>query len=168
MKRVSFKLKDQNFNFPNLESIIYDPSITHLEVIDGSYSQLPEELFLCHHLKLIDLKGSKVEFLPAKIFELKNLETLKIHHGVLKQIESPSKINKTLTTLFLNKNQISILPNNIAYLTHLKRLNLDHNVIQDIPVEFCALDHLSHLSIEENPLSENAKRNLWDFFKLDY
>lgn len=167
MKVQSFKLKAHHFSFPDLTFIHNDPSITRLEVIDGSYSELHPSLFECHHLTHIDIKGSKLEILPAKIFQLKSLTTLKIHHGELTTIEPPLKINKNLEVLFLNQNKIRSLPRELSYLIKLQRINFDHNQILEFAPELGAFEELRHLSIEMNPLSDEARSNIKQFYQID-
>jgi Leucine-rich repeat (LRR) protein len=69
--------------------------------------------------------------------------------------------------LFLNKNKIHELPKELSYLTGLKRINFDHNLISGFAVELGAFEELQHLSIEMNPLSDEARLTIKNFYQID-
>lgn len=96
-----------------------------------------------------------------------SIQTLGLHHNLIKDLNSFSLIFKNapnLKTLHLNHNQLELIPANLFYQTSIVNLNLAHNRLKlDEPVDECfgIKATLKYLDISFNLLSTIPKRLLF-------
>jgi internalin A len=90
-------------------------------------------------LKELDLSGlgvpndQKLTQIPAEVFELKQLQLLKLGHNRLTAVPEAITRLQNLTQLFLRGNQLTVVPNTIAQLQNLTWLDLSDNQFATLP-----------------------------------
>ncbi len=60
---------------------------------------------------------------------------------------------KKLSSFYLFRNELKLLPNNINYLTNLRSLKLSENQLKDLPESISKLEKLRVLDLDNNPLN---------------
>ena len=122
---------------------------------------LPYNLFVTHPdyilpLTLLDLSYNRLKSLSEDLCDPVNVFFfLRINDNDLSDIYDNSLINCTsLTTLHLNDNKLTVLPNKTSQLSLLTLLDIGYNKLTRLPEGiFDSLLLLVHLNIENNQLS---------------
>lgn len=125
MWRVVKKAKDEN----KYELLIANKELT--EELAASNGLLDPAIFELDQLNFLRLVGSPLEQIPDQIGNLQNL-----------------------TSLDLQNNNISIIPKSIKNLKKLKLLDLSENKLQSLPEEINELTALTRINVRKNELSE--------------
>jgi Leucine-rich repeat (LRR) protein len=135
-------------NIPDLEEI------TKICLADNQITQLPENLFECINLKVLDLRWNKLGTLPNQIENLSSLKVLKLGGNNLSLLpESIGKLSE-LEELYLWNNRLTELPSAITKLKSLKILRLGGNKLTQLPQSFHALENLEQITLWGNNLCE--------------
>jgi Leucine-rich repeat (LRR) protein len=158
--------------------------------LEGQCESLPPELAGLKNLKLLSLKLSGLKGDLRALFNLPQLETLKILQTPLKTLhlplgtllsplrsltlkdcalqELPEEISALthLEVLELAENQLTQLPLSFSHLKNLKRLNLDHNQFKKFPDHIKKIPSLTHLSIDENLFDDEERARIQREFHL--
>ncbi|CAG5118137.1 unnamed protein product [Candidula unifasciata] len=149
--------------FTDLESIVE----IRMKCNELSGKALPEGFgFKSKHLKMLDMRGNFVQELPASFGHLLSLDLLLLGtpHNYLER--KPHFLNgnwlsilpqsftelTSLTKLFLEENQLRILPEDIGNLFHLEDLFLGSNMLVELPVSFTKLVALKRCQLSKNRL----------------
>lgn len=127
---------------PNLE-VLYLQNNQKNFVLSPNISQLT---------KLQQLQVSKLETLPETVWQLKQLQTLRIWNAHLTQISSNIKNLTRLEVLCLRGNNITQLPPEIFSLKQLTYLSLGENQISSIDSQINQLQQLGYIAIDTNPI----------------
>ncbi|BFZ02575.1 hypothetical protein BsWGS_05614 [Bradybaena similaris] len=149
--------------FTDLEHIVE----IRMKCNELSGQALPEGFGLqSKHLKLLDLRGNFMQELPASFGHLMSLEVLLLGtpHSYLER--KPHFINGNwlsilphkftelicLTKLFLEENQLRVLPEDVGNLVHLEDLFLGSNMLVELPTSFTKLVALKRCQLSKNRL----------------
>jgi Leucine-rich repeat (LRR) protein len=183
MKSLFLKLNKNQSTLPT-EKITNE--ITHLEIQAASLSTLPK-MNKQDQLISFSIHLSSLTEIPGWLFQLPNLEILKIKNSPLKVLpefsamplrilqlsgleltEIPQTIGllEKLDSLDLSGNQLSDLPGNLEKLINLGRVNLDKNRFEVLPSCIEKLPRLNHLSMDHNPLTDEEKSRLHQTFGI--
>jgi Leucine-rich repeat (LRR) protein len=138
---------------------------------------IPDELEYLEHLEEVIFEGSKTlpsgfEYFIAikqltfrncpflkqtnwnKLPTLPSLQSLVLHNCLSSFSTIPASVfQPNLTRLVLTKNQITLIPLQIAFIQGLQELLLDDNPIKDFPMVLLDLPHLVHLAIPASALA---------------
>jgi hypothetical protein len=105
----------------------------------------------CPNLKYLEIEGYRLSdyTLPREIYNLKNLEILRIKNAELKNIMSDiSKLTK-LEDLVLSKNFMKSIPKEIVKLTQLRSLDVSRNPINILPENVGNMKSLRTIKMDE-------------------
>ena len=184
MKSQRIKIRKNQSSFP-LDKLDFD--CTHLEIIGENLSALPNELNQLNQLTHFYLQAPVLEKYPSFLNELEGLINLKFKNTPLINFpeERPhgnwtffkcSNANLDLLPnwlgelpleeLDLGSNQLKTLPESFKNLKSLKRINLEKNQFESLPSWICDWVSLNHICLDNNPLSEEAKNDLYKQFGI--
>jgi len=140
-----------------------------------------------HNLKQIDLSNMNLSEIPRKVFQLKQIETLKAMHNKITELPKEIIGMEKLRELYLYDNKISSIPKHILLeMPHLRCLDLaenpiDNNAVADFHYTFNKKkEYQMFLSILERQLSLNRTyfryvgdlklfpTEIFDFIELDH
>ena len=162
----------------NESELIYEiegSNITKLKIPFQEISQLPENIGSLTKLKVLDIKGNKLESLPGSFENLKNLETLdlSLNYGIklpndfllfskLKELNIaccnlPKILDslvelKNLKKLNISSNRITKIHPKIGNLEYLEELDLSYNKLEEIQLPILELKSLKHLNLAGNKI----------------
>jgi Leucine-rich repeat (LRR) protein len=147
--------------------------IDNLEQIDLSNLQSFEGLERLTNIKEVRFFDNNLKQLPRALFQLKELKRLYIRVNPkldFEQLCLELKAFKHLEGLYLENNELEIVPKNLKLLPHLKHLRFNNrqlrspNKIQKIPSTLLSFQQLESLHFERNPIKE-IPPNLFSFAK---
>ncbi|WP_213152361.1 leucine-rich repeat domain-containing protein [Neochlamydia sp. AcF95] len=101
----------------------------------------------------LNLFEISLTFLPPELFQLSQLQWLKLDGSQLTNLPSVIKHLSQLQSLSLNGNQLTSLPSVIGQLSYLQTLDLSHNQLTVIPIEIGRLSQLQNLFLNGNQLT---------------
>nr|WP_166155071.1 leucine-rich repeat domain-containing protein [Neochlamydia sp. AcF84]NGY94695.1 hypothetical protein [Neochlamydia sp. AcF84] len=101
----------------------------------------------------LNLFEISLTFLPPELFQLSQLQWLKLDGSQLTNLPSVIKHLSQLQSLSLNGNQLTSLPSVIGQLSYLQTLDLSHNQLTVIPIEIGRLSQLQNLFLKGNQLT---------------
>ena len=102
---------------------------------------------------LIEKQIKDCDGLDPEIFNLIQLNYLKVSSTSLDKIPETICSLENLTNLVLQANQLTSLPESIGKLTKLKLLDISQNSLEEIPNSIGLLDNLSTLNARNNNIS---------------
>jgi Leucine-rich repeat (LRR) protein len=156
---VPDSIKDSNI------SSIYFKSCS----VNGIFSKLPVTLktFDCNLCKLqvmdgierltnlssLNLPGNNIKTIP-NLKDLASLSVLKLERNAITVIPDETAALKSLTVLDLSENPIIAIPDSLGTSTSIKELKLESTNINTIPASLSRLATLESLSIRDAPLNE--------------
>lgn len=123
--------------------------------LDLSYCNLvsiPEPLFQLFNLQKLKLEHNYLTFLPEEINQLSNLIEVDLEMNQLTTIPNGIGGLVNLEKLNLKCNQLQTLPSEIGKLTNLIELDLRGNQLTTLPPEITQLTNLKHIYLQGNPL----------------
>ena len=141
-----------------------------------SLGALPESVAELAHLQHLNVMGTNLDKVPAKLGKLPSLVSLNLESCKLKALEGIGQL-ESLTALNARSNQITALPDELCAMPALLSLDLGENPLGQLPeglgsietLEFLRLDgtglsalppslyglaNLRHLALNDNELSE--------------
>jgi Leucine-rich repeat (LRR) protein len=128
--------------------------------LENSYYDYIANLDL--HVLRVDF--NQLNFIPAIIFNMKNLIELNLSNNNIVDIPKEIKFLTKLQNLNFKSNRIIIIPKLIGKLTNLSTLNLYKNKIKELPDEFKLLTNLTQLNLGRNSIDFRTKKI--DIFKF--
>lgn len=183
-------LNDNKFReFP--ETIVVLTNLKVLILKDNQISFIPNSISQLTNLKEITLDGNAfkddIETSLTNLSNLKSLERIWVDRNSISLISMNSNLSclerfsicqnkltefggivgwNSLQILFLNDNNIELIPPEIKYLTNLKKLNLNNNKIRFIPFEISELKKLRELQMKDN-IIEGIPVSIGELIKLE-
>ncbi|CAM4367540.1 leucine-rich repeat-containing protein 63 isoform X1 [Caretta caretta] len=113
---------------------------------------LPDLTPLVDTLVYLNLSFNDLHFFPREVYNIKNLEVLKLRNNPIKEIPDDVHKLKTLRILNMSFNLLSALPTGLFLLPYLSYLDVSYNDISVIPHEIRNLRALEYLNVEGNQL----------------
>jgi Leucine-rich repeat (LRR) protein len=114
---------------------------------------LPKEISsLSHSLTELRIYSTKLDTLPATFASLDKLQKLVLYKCGLNYFPSPVKHLGGVKELWLDSNNIAVLPRNISIMQSLTYLSLRGNRLTHIPSTICFLTNLGVLDLRGNPI----------------
>lgn len=189
-KRVVLKCNDWDTQFPIEVLNIWD--ITELEIIGGNFTYFPEDIGILKNLRSLKLISTKVSTLPRELFEIPTLKHLSLKNNLISKLPTLRQACnleelslgknyltlkgcghffeklKHLTYLDLGSNMLEDIPRGVEFLINLRRLNLEDNKLKKAPLTLCELKELFHISLNNNPFSLEAKREIEKSFNISF
>ncbi|MFM7233118.1 MAG: leucine-rich repeat domain-containing protein [Flavobacteriales bacterium] len=133
---LSLKDLDTAKVYTSIQSALVHPeSVFRLDLSKQKWMGLPDELFQLGNLQELRLNKCRISHLPDRFSELPLLQHLQCEH-----------------------NEIDTIPLSITQLTHLRVLNLADNLIERIPDEIDRLGNLETLALWDNPITYYPER----------
>jgi Leucine-rich repeat (LRR) protein len=117
-----------------------------------TYTNLQDALLQPDSVFKLNLKGKKLNEIPADVFTFHNLQVLNLSKNRIKEIPADIGKLKSLQELDLSHNDLTGLPPQIGDLLYLSRLKLNKNVITALPPEIGNLINLEVLEMWSNEL----------------
>ena len=105
------------------------------------------------HVLRLDLSRQKLSQFPDEIFQLSNLQDLKLNKCRIVELPDSFHLFPNLQRLQCQHNDISVIPANLLSSTNLVVLDLADNVIEVIPNEINQLSKLETLALWDNPIT---------------
>jgi len=143
-------------------------SLEHLDIGNNQLKEVPSSIGNLERLKKLILVNNELKTLPDEIGSLNKLEDLALGQNGLESIPSSiTSLKKSLKTINLSDNKISILPEAITGLTDLVHLNISNtksedgklsdNSINTLPISIKNLTKLKRLFLNYNQLNSLPK-----------
>ncbi|XP_069826256.1 leucine-rich repeat-containing protein 63 [Dendropsophus ebraccatus] len=115
-------------------------------------SRLPDLTPLYNSLFYLNLSFNEFWQFPTEVYNLEQLESLKLRNNPFKDIPYGIHKLKKLRTLIVSFCSLSSLPDGLFLLPHLQVLDVSYNNIVSIPNEISNLRALEFLNVEGNSL----------------
>lgn len=131
-------------------------SLKSLNISKNKFSKLPE---LPVSLKNFYAQDNKLSEVPT---HLPNIEIISMSRNCVKNLPDLFFCQTTLQRIYLDCNQLAILPAHIKYLRNLKILHLEHNSILEIPREIMDLKKLVEFHCPAKEISAEVEKYLHD------
>ncbi|XP_005099902.1 leucine-rich repeat protein soc-2 homolog [Aplysia californica] len=120
------------------------------------------------HLESLDLRGNYLDKLPSNFTKMTSLKVLLMGTPLEALERNPNFLNgnwltslpehfadlESLTTLRLEENQLSFLPEDFGRLSHLEELLLGNNFLYELPASFPQLESLTKCQLTKNRLEK--------------
>jgi len=105
-------------------------------------------------LKRLRTECGRLQTLPHKLSELRELYRLDVSHNRLSMIDVFVEMT-SLRFLYASHNKFDVLPSELATsLTLLEHLDLSRNLISELPNNFGELRRLRHVDLSHNDIAE--------------
>lgn len=122
-----------------------------MDAHSNALEELPIEVDRLERLKILNLAGNKLSFLPSNIGHLKCLVELNLQSRVI--LKSIQQCDVRFSTNFnVLDNKFKELPEGICYLSRLQKLNISSNFITRLPSLFYRLNRLEQLNVDVNQM----------------
>tara|TARA_R110001632_G_scaffold137169_8_gene252844 strand:+ start:6391 stop:7341 length:951 start_codon:yes stop_codon:yes gene_type:complete len=147
------QLPNNMSRFKNLTqlSLIHNPDLDW-EVVFQKLEDLP--------LVFLNLQGNTIKSLPPTITKLSKLKDLKLSYNELKDEQSYIYLSQlpNLYAVWLDFNELSVVPDNMGLLSQIKYLYLDGNRLTDLPSSMRSMRSLSVIHLGYNKFSQLPER----------
>jgi len=113
----------------------------------------PDTFLLRHRVTRVKFIRSRLNGtfrLPPKLFSLPRLQALIVRNMKLDRLPAIVEVNKVVTVVDLEANEIGIFPDALLWLPNLSILNLSYNRIEALPTALCRLRRLRVLNLKGN------------------
>jgi|EP00945_MAST-04E_sp_MAST-4E-sp1_P003629 Leucine-rich repeat (LRR) protein/Ca2+-binding EF-hand superfamily protein len=128
------------------------PSLKKLDVSYNSISSMPDELFDCTELKIMNFYHNSLSMIPEKIERLVKLQKLNVAENAIMIFPEQFCNCTTLESLICFKNQLVNLPDNFGKLVHLHTLDVSVNKLIDLPRSIGGCTSLKSLKFAWNEI----------------
>ena len=122
-------------------------------VFNNRLKLLPEELGQLANLASFQAFNNSIENVPKAIGNLKSLTSLSLANNQIKKIDWVGGL-WSLQYLDVSKNEITVLPRNIANAKRIQHLDISHNYVLALPIAIAELQELFHLGIQHNRIKD--------------
>jgi len=129
--------------------------IKKIKMKDCFLKKVPSTLHCLVNLETIILDKNKIEKISNKLTRLKKLVSLSFNYNKINSINHLRfrKLSK-LDKLFLGRNQLSQIPDDIEQLAQLTKLNLAGNKLKQVSPAIQKLTQLKHLILYDNSIEK--------------
>jgi leucine-rich repeat protein SHOC2 len=117
------------------------------------YTDLQVALANREHVLRLDLSRKKLPVFPNEIFQLSNLQDLKLNKCRIVELPDSFDLLPNLQRIQCQHNEISTIPASLVGSTNLVVLDLADNIIEVIPNEINRLTRLETLALWDNPIT---------------
>ncbi|XP_078512148.1 leucine-rich repeat-containing protein 63 [Lissotriton helveticus] len=114
--------------------------------------RLPDLTLIAHTLVYLNLSFNDFQNFPEEIYDLENLEALKLRNNPIREIPRDVHRLRKLKYLVLSFCLLTSLPPGLFLLTNLEVLDVSYNAIASIPNDISNLSLLTFLNVEGNQL----------------
>jgi len=105
------------------------------------------------HVLRLDLSRQKLSVFPNEIFQLTNLQDLKLNKCRIVELPDSFHLLPNLQRLQCQHNEIDSIPKSLVKSTNLVLLDLADNIIEVIPSDIDDLTQLETLALWDNPIT---------------
>lgn len=110
--------------------------------LTGKAERIPPEIFQMRNLRILDLSKAKINFIPAEIAEMDQLEELILKKTMLRTFPEEVLSLSNLRILDISFTEIIFLPEDIEKLWSLEELNLRGTDIDVLPASMSLMESL--------------------------
>ncbi|OQS00368.1 hypothetical protein THRCLA_05979 [Thraustotheca clavata] len=122
--------------------------VQKLDLSHNAIESIPESIGEMTELRILNIRANKLTTLPLTLSKLTRLEILDVSSNNLKSFTVHSMKNfLALHVLYLNDNQLEVLPPDFGALPALQALDLVGNPLSRLPVSFATLKELKQCDI---------------------
>ncbi|MEL6534779.1 MAG: leucine-rich repeat domain-containing protein [Bacteroidota bacterium] len=125
---------------------------TRLDLSGLSISQIPEWIYEFRNLKTLNLSGTKVRHLPARLNELDSLSDLYMDRMVHADSLEIDRL-KRITFVSAKNNGYEKLPWWVLKFSRLEEIDLTENALDHIPNKFFWLPKIRTVKVSKNPIN---------------
>ena len=145
-----------------IDECLSDPSIYELVLADFGLAEAPSILFdpPILHITILDLCDNKIKEIPEAIQNLINLQKLLVGNNLLTELPEALGNLCDLDELDANHNQLTDLPQTLMFCDKLTQLTIDYNAFTEIPTVVFDISSLASLFLAANPISRWPERDL--------
>jgi len=129
-----------------------DETTKSLNLNRKNLTVIPEDVFDLNELEELRLFQTNLKEISPRIGELKNLKKLYIGRNDLTTLPEEIGLLENLEVLFIHFNEIDSLPSSIGQLKRLEHLKIDNNNLKMLPDEIGDLPNLKTLTVSFNEL----------------
>jgi leucine-rich repeat protein SHOC2 len=154
------KLRESKDSIRGIEYAKSLPTISldtaKLVLSGGLLTTIPAKVYELSQLERLELKGNKLTSIDKKLTSLKKLKYLDLSYNELNPDQIKFKKNKSIEYLDLSRNGLTEIPKRIKKLTGLKKIKLNENQIVDIR-DLRKLKKMTDLNLSRNPVRLNEE-----------
>lgn len=139
-------------------------AISHAQILDPSeldtarmYTRLDQALANPDAVLRLDLSRQKLQAFPMEIFQLSQLQELRLNKCRLSELPDEFFLLPDLQILQCQHNELDTIPSSIFQLSSLKVLDFADNLIEIVPDEITQLSALETLALWDNPITYYAE-----------
>lgn len=115
-------------------------------------TEIPSEIFELEQLEVLKLGHNLLTSVPALIGRLQNLRELDLTHNQLVELPDTLKALLSLTSLNLSSNKLETIPEWLSELPSLRVLDLGFNRLKAVPRTLSRMKQLTSLKLSNNSL----------------
>ncbi|KAJ3083562.1 hypothetical protein HK102_001014 [Quaeritorhiza haematococci] len=139
--------------------------LTRLNLADNAIEEIDPRIGELGGLIFLDIHNNRIRSLPEELSQLSNLSILNLGTNALTDIPF-SVFELPLKELYLQGNNLTILPDEIGLCTRLTILDLSNNDLASLPRGISRLTGLTKLNISKNRLETLSNVNFSAFTQL--
>ncbi|XP_019617590.1 PREDICTED: uncharacterized protein LOC109464922 isoform X2 [Branchiostoma belcheri] len=137
--------------FKALQPKVVDDLLT-IDLSDKGLTSVPAKVFDIRDVECLVLSNNRLKSIPEEIGQLQKLRELKLDNNLLTQVPQAITTLPNLQHIDLSHNKLETLPDGLSKLKQLRYLYIQANVFKKIPEEVCSLPRLQILTVGDNPL----------------
>jgi Leucine-rich repeat (LRR) protein len=137
---------------------------THAQILELSeldtarmYTRLDQALANPDVVLRLDLSRQKLQAFPMEIFQLSQLQELRLNKCRLSDLPDEFFLLPDLQILQCQHNELDTIPSSVFQLNSLKVLDVADNFIEIVPEEIAQLSELETLALWDNPITYYAE-----------
>lgn len=166
--KFNYKTNHILANFANRPRVVDLFKNDFLNLYQLQVQKIPMEIKYLGHIKTLNLSKTDLTEYPKEINSLTNLENLYLDDNEITVLPDDIQYMVKLKRFDIPNNKLLVISDKINCLTNLRYLDLRKNNIEVIPQNFAPLTKLTNLYLNNNPLSEEYKKEIARNLKLVY
>eukprot|EP01006_Ploeotia_vitrea_P030426 TRINITY_DN62856_c0_g2_i1.p1 TRINITY_DN62856_c0_g2~~TRINITY_DN62856_c0_g2_i1.p1 ORF type:complete len:625 (-),score=36.65 TRINITY_DN62856_c0_g2_i1:1177-3051(-) len=145
-----------NNSITDLTPLTLVPSLTHITAAFNELETLPHEICKLKNLQILDVCDNNLTAFPFDLLECSRLSELYMSgNNIAKLPETTAWYNlRNLQEFYIDNNELSNLPNELALLAALDKLSVGENSLAGVPSSLAKLPNLEELNICQNTLTD--------------